>query len=299
MAMNSFFKPSLDIDINLDNEDSRLCHEIVNNKKGIVEKIPIYEDGESISGTITLRVRGEGKKVEHQGITISLIGGIDIKDTTTSSNTFLQLTADLFTPGDLLNTQTTHFNFKNCQKQYNSYKGMNVDLNYYLKVKVNLLNKTPITKYKKIWVNIYDDITSLKPKPIKLDIGIENCLHIEFEFGKNFYNLNDLILGRIYFLLNRLKIKKMELCLITRESVNSNGKSKVSESIPVSYEIMDGSPVKGETIPIRLFLSGYNLIPTIDLGSFSVKSYLSLVIYDEDGRRYFKQAEVDMYRTRD
>lgn len=91
----------------------------------------------------------------------------------------------------------------------------------------------------------------------------------------------------------------MELCLITRESVNSNGKSKVSESIPVSYEIMDGSPVKGETIPIRLFLSGYNLIPTIDLGSFSVKSYLSLVIYDEDGRRYFKQAEVDMYRTRD
>ena len=296
--MSSFFKPSLDIDINLDNEDSRPCHEIVNNKKGIVEKIPIYEDGESISGTITLRVRGEGKRVEHQGITISLVGGIDIKDAATNS-TFLQLTADLFTPGDLLNTQTTHFNFKNCQKQYNSYKGMNVDLNYYLKVKVNLLSKTPITKYKKLWVNLYDDIINLKPKPVKLDIGIENCLHIEFEFGRNYYTMNDLLLGRIYFLLNRLKIKNMELNLVTREKINSNGKSKISETIPVSYEIMDGSPVKGETIPIRLFLSGYNLTPSIDVGSFSVKSYLSLVIYDEDGRRYFKQAEIDMYRTRE
>lgn len=28
------------------------------------------------------------------------------------------------------------------------------------------------------------------------------------------------------------------------------------------FEIMDGAPIKGETIPIRLFLGGYELGPT-------------------------------------
>lgn len=34
-----------------------------------------------------------------------------------------------------------------------------------------------------------------------------------------------------------------------------------SENI-TKFEIMDGAPVKGETIPIRLFLGGYEISPT-------------------------------------
>ena len=29
------------------------------------------------------------------------------------------------------------------------------------------------------------------------------------------------------------------------------------------YEIMDGAPVRGESIPIRVFLAGYDLTPTM------------------------------------
>lgn len=305
--MSSFFKPVLDIDINIDDEDNRACHEITNTKKGIIERLPIYDDGESVSGIVTLRVRGEGRKVEHNGVTISLVGCVDVKNgaaasgdrTSNINNTFLQLTADLYPPGELLHTQTTYFNFKDVQKQYNSYKGQNVDLAYFLKVKVlPSKNKTPITKYKKIWCELYDDISQLKQKSAKLDIGIESCLHIEFEFDRSHYTLDDLILGRVYFLLSRLKIKNMELSLITREKITNGEKNIISECVPVKFEIMDGSPVKGETIPIRLFLSGYELLPSMELGSFSVKNYLSLVIYDEDGRRYFKQAEIYLHRTR-
>ncbi|XBW37648.1 hypothetical protein QEN19_003229 [Hanseniaspora menglaensis] len=306
--MSSFFKPILDIDINIDDEDNRAYHEITNTKKGIIERLPIYGDGESVSGIVTLRVRGESRRVEHNGVTISLIGCIDVKNGISESNgssnnissTFLQLTADLYPPGELLHTQTTHFNFKDVQKQHNSYKGQNVDLSYFLKVKVlTSKNKTPITKYKKIWCDLYENISQLKQKPVKLDIGIENCLHIEFEFGRSHYTLDDLIMGRVYFLLSRLKIKNMELSLITRERIANGDKSTVSESLAVKFEIMDGSPVKGETIPIRLFLSGYDLLPSMELGSFSVKNYLSLVLYDEDGRRYFKQAEIFLHRTRE
>ena len=57
------------------------------------------------------------------------------------------------------------------------------------------------------------------------------------------------------------------------------------------YEIQDGAPVKGESIPIRVFLAGYDLTPTMrDINKkFSVKYYLNLVLVDEEERRYFKQ----------
>jgi len=53
---------------------------------------------------------------------------------------------------------------------------------------------------------------------IKMDVGIEDCLHIEFEYSKSKYHLKDVIVGRIYFLLVRLKIKHMELSIIRRET---------------------------------------------------------------------------------
>ena len=49
--------------------------------------------------------------------------------------------------------------------------------------------------------------------------------------------------------------------------------------------------VSGESIPIRLFLSGYELTPTMkDINKkFSVRYFLNLVLVDEEERRYFKQ----------
>lgn len=50
-------------------------------------------------------------------------------------------------------------------------------------------------------------------------------------------------------------------------------------------------PAAGESIPIRLFLAGYELTPTMrDINKkFSVRYYLNLVLIDEEERRYFKQ----------
>ncbi len=65
-----------------------------------------------------------------------------------------------------------------------------------------------------------------------------------------------------------------------------------TENEPIAkYEIMDGAPVRGESIPIRLFLAGYDLTPTMrDINKkFSVRYYLNLVLVDEEERRYFKQ----------
>lgn len=113
-----------------------------------------------------------------------------------------------------------------------------------------------------------------------------------------------MIVGKIYFLLVRIKIKHMEIAILKRESVG-NGPNVFHENETIAkYEIMDGAPVKGEikifviimlslgeSIPIRLFLAGYDLTPTMrDVAKrFSVKYFLNLVLIDEEDRRYFKQ----------
>lgn len=59
------------------------------------------------------------------------------------------------------------------------------------------------------------------------------------------YHLKDVIVGKIYFLLVRIKIRHMEIAIIKRETTGS-GPNSYSESETVAkYEIMDGAPVRG------------------------------------------------------
>jgi vacuolar protein sorting-associated protein 26 len=68
----------------------------------------------------------------------------------------------------------------------------------------------------------------------------------------------------------------------------------------VRYEVMDGQPVKGESIKVRLFLRGIaaDLTPTYEsvYNRFSVQYFLNLVLVDEEDRRYFKQSEIFLWR---
>jgi hypothetical protein len=60
------------------------------------------------------------------------------------------------------------------------------------------------------------------------------------------YHLKDVIVGKIYFLLVRIKIKHMEIDIIKRETTGT-GPSVYHENDTIAkYEIMDGAPVRGE-----------------------------------------------------
>lgn len=134
-----------------------------------------------------------------------------------------------------------------------------------------------------------------------MEVGIEDCLHIEFEYNKSKYHLKDVIVGKIYFLLVRIKIKHMEIAIIKREQTGSVPHQYTESDTIAKYEIMDGAPVKGESIPIRVFLAGYDLTPTMrDINKkFSVKYFLNLVLMDTEDRRYFKQQEIILWRKAD
>ena len=173
-----------------------------------------------------------------------------------------------------------------------------IRLRYYINVVINRqYNK--ITKEEEFIVaNIGQEPDT--NRPIKMEVGIEECLHIEFEFNQSKFHLKDCILGKVFFNLVRIKIKHMELSIIRKEIVGS-GQNAVTETENLNkFEIMDGAPVKGECIPIRFYLASTDLTPTYPNvnNRFQCRYFLNLVLIDEEERRYFKQQEIELWRKK-
>jgi len=267
----------------------------VANQDGKTEKLPLFFGDEVVKGKVKIDLENNAKKIEHMGIKILLVG--TIKSTSGNVHDFLSVVKELEPAGELKESKVYPFDFENVEKQHESYNGINISLNYYLKVNITRNFSTNITKQQELWVRTFS-IAPESNSNIKMEVGIEDCLHIEFEYNKSKYHLKDVIIGKIYFLLVRLKIKNMNISLIKKETTGT-GLDMYNENKTLSkYEIMDGAPVRGEAIPVRLFLGGFELTPTYKdvCNKFSVSYWLNLVLVDEDDRRYFKQREVFLWR---
>jgi len=263
------------------------------------EKQNLYYDGESVAGVVNINLRTPGKKLEHQGIKIEFIGQIELFYDRGNHHEFTSLVKELVKPGEMITNGTYKFDFVNVEKPYESYTGTNVRLRYFLKVTISR-RLADIVKEEDIAVHTLSSYPEMN-NSIKMEVGIEDCLHIEFEYNKSKYHLKDVIVGKIYFLLVRIKIRHMELAIIKREIAGTGPNTYTENETIAKYEIMDGAPVRGESIPIRLFLSGYELTSTMrDINKkFSVRYFLNLVLIDEEERRYFKQQEIVLWRKGD
>uniref|UniRef100_A0A3Q3BPC9 VPS26, retromer complex component A n=1 Tax=Kryptolebias marmoratus TaxID=37003 RepID=A0A3Q3BPC9_KRYMA len=285
--LGGLFGPVCEIDVVLNDAENRKTAEL-KTEDGKVEKHYLFYDGESVSGKVNL-------SLHYRAGQISLLYSKLFSD---KSNTheFVDLVKELALPGELTQNRSYDFEFMQVEKPYESYTGANVRLRYFLRVTIVRRLSDLVKEYELIVHQLatYPDVNN----SIKMEVGIEDCLHIEFEYNKSKYHLKDVIVGKIYFLLVRIKIQHMELQLIKKE-ITGIGPSTTTETETVAkYEIMDGAPVKGESIPIRLFLAGYDLTPTMrDVNKkFSVRYFLNLVLVDEEDRRYFKQQEIVLWR---
>ncbi|WAR03862.1 VP26B-like protein [Mya arenaria] len=346
------FGQSAEVEIHLDGQDTRKTAEI-KTEDGKKERHYLYYDGETVSGKVNVNLKKAGSKMEHQGIKIEFIGQIELYYDRGNHHEFTSLVKELARPGEMSQNTSFNFEFQQVEKPYESYTGANVRLRYFLRVTI-VKRLSDYVKEQDIIVHTlsqYPDMNS----SIKMEVGIEDCLHIEFEYNKSKYHLKDVIVGKIYFLLVRIKIRYMELAIVRREVTGAGipkyysfecciklppvdlyhlkdvivgkiyfllvrikikhmeiqiikrestgtGPNTFNENETIAkYEIMDGAPVRGESIPIRLFLSGYELTPTMrDINKkFSVRYYLNLVLVDEEERRYFKQQEITIFRKAD
>ncbi|CAF1351719.1 unnamed protein product [Adineta steineri] len=289
----------VDIDFLLDPQGQRKQIEVKlddNNTKRTLQYI--YYDGEDVGGMVQIKLK-KNSKVEHQGIRLEFIGQIEMLNDRSTVHEFINLSKLLAFPGELNESTSIDFHFPNVEKPYESYIGVNVKLRYFLRLTI-IRRFTNTVSERDICVQQLSQYPEIN-NSIKMEVGIEDCLHIEFEYNKSKYHLKDVIVGKIYFLLVRIKIKHMEIAILKKESTGSGPNIYAETETVAKYEIMDGAPVRGESIPIRLFLGGYDLTPTMkDIQrKFSVRYFLNLVLVDEEERRYFKQQEIVLWRKQD
>ena len=258
----------------------------------------LFAAADNICGTVELEVGGS-KKLEHQGVKVELIGLIEMLQDRSNTYEFTSLVRELEPAGELQGSQAYPFEFTGVEKPYESYDGINVRLRYFIRVTVMRQYSSRIVHEETIRVHVAEEQEPETNNSIKMEVGIEDCLHIEFEYNKAKYHLKDAVLGKIFFLLVRIKIKHMEIAIIKRESTGTGTNTYNENETVAKFEIMDGAPVRGESIPIRLFLGGFDaLTPSFRNvnNKFSVKYFLNLVLIDEEDRRYFKQQEITLFR---
>jgi vacuolar protein sorting-associated protein 26 len=265
---------------------------------GKEEEQYLFHAADNVCGTVELEVNGS-RKLEHQGVKVELVGLIEMLHDRSNTFEFTSLVRELEPAGELLGSKQYPFEFTDVDKPHESYDGINVRLRYFVRVTIQRQYSSRVVHEETIRVHVATPEEPDVNNSIKMEVGIEDCLHIEFEYNKSKYHLKDAILGKIFFLLVRIKIKHMEIAIIKRESTGTGSNAYNENETVAKYEIMDGAPVRGESIPIRLFLGGFDtLTPTMRNvnNKFSVKYFLNLVLIDEEDRRYFKQQEIVLFR---
>ncbi|KAL8433964.1 hypothetical protein ACSSS7_003487 [Eimeria intestinalis] len=277
--LSTFFGSACSVDIALDRE-GRKCTWLSREKKG--EKLPIYSDVEDVSGVATLNLK-TGKKLEHNGIKVELVGQVDMLYDRSSTYDFFSISKDLEPPGLLLESKKYKFKFNAVDKAHETYSGLNVRLRYFVRLTIHrnyarqalhwelkscefnssskltpcfcteLVAPSTALLFKRFGqdkrLKIIEENSIVKehdfvvqnvgPPPeiknsIKMEVGIEDCLHIEFEFDKSRYHLKDVVIGKVYFVLVRIKIKDMQLDIIKTETAGS-GSSKFAPNSAVYF----------------------------------------------------------------
>lgn len=267
--------------------------------------IRLIKASEVIEGTVTITLPNSATKFDHTGITAELIGHVEVDGDRGNHYIFLSMARQLASAGSIKETQMIDFSFEGAEKKYDSYCGINVNLRYFVRVRISRSYGT------KVQQEFDFAVQSLTPPPkkcdnppLKMEVGIEDCLHIEFEYERSKYGIQDVIIGKVNFLLVRIKIRHMEMQILKKETVGQGSGKRTESEVITHFEIMDGAPIKGESIPVRLYLTPFaeknKLTPTYPavLKKYTVRYFLNLVLIDAEDRRYFKQQEVMLYRDR-
>ncbi|CAE8614973.1 unnamed protein product, partial [Polarella glacialis] len=202
------------IDVTLDAEANRKTAPLGRDRKG--ERAYIYTDGEDVAGSAVVSIR-PGKKLDHQGVKVELVGQVEMLSDKSGSYDFFSITKDLEPPGSMYESKQYKWKFGAVDKQNETYSGINVRLRYFVRLTVLRGYASNISR------EIDLVVQNIFPQPelnntLKMEVGIEDCLHIEFEYDKSKYHLKDVVVGKVYFLLVKIKIKHMELNIIRRES---------------------------------------------------------------------------------
>ena len=195
----------------------------IKEKNGDMTKLPTFNDRENVTGKVIINLN-KTKKMEHTGIKIELVGLIENLQDKKNVSRFISLAKDLEPPGSL-STEITNlpFSFSSVEKQFETYRGNNMQVRYLLRVTLSTKMRTFTYDQEFGVINPQQDSVMLKENdPIRLEVGIEDWLHLIFEINRSKFYLKDCITGHVVFKKVSIRLKSMELQLIKRETITSS-----------------------------------------------------------------------------
>jgi len=266
------------------------------------QSIPVYSNGADVVGRIDIAIPDRIATVDYEEISVFLVGHV-IADEHGHDDVFLSHKMTIKAgPGSLSEDSSFEFRFHAPAMELDSYYGSLFQCRYFVRALVRRSGTLFGSNIKRD-----HDFYVLNPRKmgrrqsVALQVGVEECLHIRFEYFDCNIPLGGCLEGKVTVLSNHLKILSMRIQLIRREMVRTavHRPEILSTAVLGEYEVMDGLPGDGEVIPIRMFLQRFKGVTNTQIrANHSVRYFANLGLIDADGRRYFKNCEIFIVRTK-
>ena len=292
MMSGLFSTPAPDVTLVLDGSSSRHKMQLPDS---IGERlVPIYDCREPISGSVS--VAPKGRRFEYSEIRVELAGSMYVVSPEEMKE-FMLVCREVARAGAITQDSSFAFAFPRAEKPYETYFGLTFRVRYALRMTIVRPSGPNITKDLELWIQSVDSEPGFNPA-IKLEAGLPDLIQLEFELFASKFPLDGCVMGKVYFISVQTKIQSMELSLLRRESVNMGVETVKEHEILGRFEVMDGQPVRSDSVPIRLFLVQFPLNPTYRniCGAANVRYFLNLVVTDEDERKMYIRQEVELWR---
>ena len=265
----------------------------------------IYTSQEPITVNVAL-TPVELAAFEHLGVELSLIGEI-VNFESKCASYFLSKRVELLKEGALSKPTSIVHSFRGVDFVYESYNGEHFSVMYYIQVRITRKVFSSVKVFNKYFIVQHVQDVPLIIGNCRMEIGMSDKLHMEYELFENKFHLNDVITGRLFFREVLTKIRNIEIVLLRKERVRTlksgeredtmNDVMNFDYCVVGTSEACDGQPMGGDVIPFRMYLKGRGLSPTVKRGEFfSVNYYVKIQVVLENEKVLYKNQEIVLWR---
>ena len=263
-------------------------------KRVVKSEAPAFIYNDSVTGFFHVE-NTSGKPIQHKCVKVSLIGRFRTAAGREVERFFVNEAviagAGVLGVGQALDDV---FEFENVEFPMSSYDGCEISAEYLVEFRIVRGFKDFVME-RKIMVL---DFQTFENGRCTFELGIRGLLHVEFIFTKKYVDTQDVVIGRICFLNAKLRIVQMSIVLCCKETFKAGGVSVEKERELKVCEVLDGTVVRGDSIPVRFFLGDADICPfTAPEGcKLQVHYFLMARLADETGKKYYKPMKLNIIR---
>ena len=253
---------------------------------GMPARSPVFIHGDTIKGKLSITPKSP--PFEHTGVRVS-INGIYQNSEGLTQERFFTKTLDLLPPGVLSRPLKSPFTFTRVAVPYPTYLGKELRIVYYVECDAG-----GILARRRFYILRPTEIVE---RPLTKSIGIENLIHLDVAIRSTVIDARRCFIGALYMTLSRVRMIHMNLELHRVEKLWTDGACDYTgeDETLMDFEIMDGAPVRGTMIPIRMFVGECKCWPSPKEPGCRITCdyYLKIRGLDEAENSYIKRIPIE------